>query len=819
MRISYNWIKDYLQTELDPHKVASIMTSIGLEIEGTGEWCAVKGGLEGIVIGEVISSARHPDADKLTVNMVNIGKGEPLNIVCGAPNVAAGQKVPVALAGSFVFKGEEKLEIKKSKIRGALSEGMICAEDELGLGTSHEGIMVLDPSAVPGTPASEYFRIEKDFIFEIGLTPNRIDSGSHFGVARDLAAYLTINEGLSIKPALPSVDGFRPDGTKQTFDITVENTRACPRYTGVNIFDVKIGESPGWLKTRLRAIGLNPINNVVDITNYVQYEIGQPLHAFDADRVAGGKVIIRNLPDKTRFITLDEAERELSERDLMICDQNEGMCIAGVFGGARSGVTASTRNIFLESACFNPVSIRKTARRHGLNTDASFRFERGTDPNITLWALKRAALLIQDMAGGRLQADFKDIYPGKTDNRVVEITYKNIDRLIGKKIPAETIRKILGLLEFSITSETPERLTLQVPSYKIDVSCEADVIEEILRIYGYNNIEVDSHVNSTLSYLSKPDRERVMNIVADTLSSNGFAEIMCNSLVPSAWFENNEDFDSRQLVLLANPLSSDLNAMRQSLLYGGLSSVAWNLNRQNIDLRLYEFGNCYFFSDKGTHAKRAENYSEKTDLDIFITGNRGRQSWNNPPVQTDFYFMKSYVELVLTRLGIVPESLTSVESRKRYFAESLAYSHNNQVIAESGKLSKAILKKFDIDQDVYYGHLEWDSIMKIIKNNRIQYRELPKYPAVRRDLALIVDNGIRFRQISDLAYRTEKNLLRNINLFDVYENEALGKNKKSYAVSFILQDELKTLTDKNIDKVMDNLIRIFEKELGAQIRR
>lgn len=819
MKISYNWIKDYLKIDLDPHKAAAILTAVGLEIEGTEEWCSVEGGLEGIVIGEVLTSTKHPDGDKLTVNIVNVGKGEPLNIVCGAPNVAAGQKVPVALAGSFVHKGEEKFEIKKSKIRGALSEGMICAEDEIGLGKSHEGIMVLDPSAIPGTPAGEYFKIEKDFIFEIGLTPNRIDSGSHFGVARDLAAYLAVNNGFQLSIELPSVDDFKSDRKKETFKIIVENAEACPRYTGVNIFDVTVGESPEWLKNRLRAIGLNPINNIVDITNYVQYEIGQPLHAFDADIVTGRTVIIKNLADKTKFITLDNTERELSGRDLMICNQKEGMCIAGVFGGVKSGVTASTKNIFLESACFNAVSIRKTARRHGLHTDASFRFERGSDPEITLWALKRAAILIRDIAGGKLSAEPIDICVERITRRVVAISYKNIERLIGKKISDDLIKRILVLLEFRIKAETSEMLTLEVPSYKIDVSCEADVIEEILRIYGYNNIEIDSHVNSTLSYLAKPDRERVMNIIADALTSNGFAEIMCNSLTPSAWFENNEDFDIKQLVLLANPLSSDLNAMRQTLLFGGLGSIAWNINRQNNDLRFYEFGNCYFLRDKKENSNRVDNYFEKTDLDLFITGNRGKQSWNNPEVKSDFYYMKSFVEMVLSRVGIDPGTLTFSESSKKYFAESVAYIHNSQVIAETGKLSNALLKKFEIDQDVFYGHIEWDTVLKLIKNNKIRYMELPKYPAVRRDLALLVGKSIKFMQITDLAFKTEKNILKDVNLFDVYENESLGNNKKSYAVSFILQDELKTLTDKNIDRVMDNLIRIFEKELGAQIRR
>jgi phenylalanyl-tRNA synthetase beta chain len=817
MKISYNWIKDYLNIDLDPHRVAAILTGIGLEIEGTEEWTSVKGGLDGIVIGEVLTSQKHPDADKLSVNTVNVGKGEPLNIVCGAPNVAAGQKVPVALVGATVFKGEESLEIKKSKIRGALSEGMICAEDEIGMGTLHEGIMVLDPSAVPGTPASDYFKVEKDFIFEIGLTPNRIDSGSHFGVARDLAAYLAVNDGLKAKPVLPSLDGFKPSKTKKTFEIIIENKKDCPRYSGINIFGVTIGDSPEWLKNRLRAVGLNPVNNIVDITNFVQHEIGQPLHAFDADMVTGNKVIIKTLPDKTKFTTLDNSERVLSAKDLMICNEKEGMCIAGVFGGAKSGVTGKTKNIFLESAYFNPVSIRKTARRHGLHTDASFRFERGADPNITSWALRRAALLICDIAGGELSADLTDVYPEKINNALVDVTYSNIKRLIGKELEPSLIKTILGLLDIKILGETHESLHLEIPACKVDVQKEADVIEEILRIYGYNNVETGSHVNSTLNFITRPDRERVMNLVAESLSANGFAETMCNSLTPASWFEDNVDFDSHQLVRLANPLSSDLNVMRQSLLYGGLNSIAWNINRQNYDLKLYEFGNCYFLK-KRDGAKPVDNYYEKTDLDLFITGNRGKVSWNNPAAPSDFYFIKSFVEMVLERVGVKTDTLTVTESAKKYFTESLLWIFNNQVVAETGKLSAQVLKQFGIDQDVYYGHIEWDLLLRMAKNHTIRYRELPKYPSVRRDLALLVSSEIKFERIRELACRTERKILKEVNLFDVYESESLGKNKKSYAVSFILQDEMKTLTDKNIEKVMGSFIRVFEKELDAQIR-
>lgn len=818
MKISYNWIKDYLKIDLDPHKVAEILTSIGLEIEGMNLWESIPGGLEGVVIGEVISSAKHPAADKLTVNLVNIGAEEPLHIVCGAPNVAAGQKVPVATPGTFIFKGDEKIEIKKSRIRGELSEGMICAEDEIGLGTAHEGIMVLDHNAVPGTPAANYFGIVRDYVFEIGLTPNRIDSGSHFGVARDLAAYLSVNQNFKDKAHLPSIEDFIPDRSRETFEIIIDNKKDCPRYTGVNIFGVKIEASPEWLKNRLRAIGQNPINNVVDITNFVQHEVGQPLHAFDADKITGKKVIVKNLVEKSKFITLDEVERELSSRDLMICNEKEGMCIAGVFGGSRSGVTGATTNIFLESAYFNPVSIRKTARRHALHTDASFRFERGADPGITSWALKRAAVLIRDIAGGTLSADIKDVYPEKINNAVIDVSYRNINRLIGKEIAPEIIKKILGLIDIGIVGDKGEGLVLEIPAYKVDVHKEADVIEEILRIYGYNNIGVDSHVNSTLSYIEKPDKEKVVGIISDALSANGFAEIMCNSLTPSAWFENSEDFDATHLVRLANPLSSDLNVMRQSLLFGGLSSIAWNINRQNHDLKLYEFGNCYFMRKDKQNSRRVDDYSEKTDLDLFITGNKGRQNWNLPSSPSDFYYMRSFVEMVLQRLGIRPEILVMNESLKKYYSESLSYSYQHKIIAEAGLITKNCAAGFGIEQEVYYGHIEWDLLMQMIKSHSIKYTELPKYPFVRRDLALLLDREIKFSQIRALAFRTERNILKEVGLFDVYESDSLGKNKKSYAVSFILQDELKTLTDKNIEKVMDNLIRIFKKEIGAEIR-
>lgn len=818
MKISYNWLKEYLKIDIEPHKLSEILTGIGLEIEGVEEWESVRGGLKGVVIGEVLTCKKHPDADKLSVTTVDIGGPEPLSIVCGAPNVASGQKVPVAVAGTTLYRGEETIELKKTKIRGEVSEGMICAEDELGLGEDHEGIMVLDSNAVPGTPASEYFNVVRDTIFEIGLTPNRIDSGSHFGVARDLAAYLSLNSSTGYAALRPSVDSFRPDSNTSGFQVIVENIRDCPRYSGITISDVKIGESPDWLKTRLRSIGLNPISNVVDITNFVQHEIGQPLHAFDADKVTGKKVIIRNLPDKTKFVTLDGIERSLSNRDLMICNEEEGMCIAGVFGGIKSGVTAGTRNIFLESAHFNAVSIRKTSKRHSLQTDASFRFERGTDPNITVWALKRAAILMKELAGGKISSEIIDIYPEKIENAAAEVSFRNIDRLIGKKIPRETIRRILGFLDFKILKENESSMLLDIPAYRVDVKLEADVIEEILRIYGYNNVEINSHVNSTLTYIEKPDTEKAVNTISDLLSSNGFAEIMCNSLNPAAWYEGDSDFDAGRLVILANPLSSDLNAMRQSLLYGGLNSVIWNINRQCYDLKLYEFGNCYFRNGNDTAVPSVNDYSERRSLDLFITGRTGKESWNNRTSPTDFYQIKSATEMIFSRLGIDIVLLANGESRKKYFSESITYLINNKLLAETGKLSKSMLSRFDIGQDVFYSHIEWDQVMKLIGRKSIRFAELPKYPAVRRDMAMLLDRDVKFIRIRDIAFRTERNVLRDVNLFDVYESDSLGANKKSYAVSFILRDDLRTLTDKNIDKVMDNLRRAFEKELDAKIR-
>ncbi|MBP8959225.1 MAG: phenylalanine--tRNA ligase subunit beta [Bacteroidales bacterium] len=817
MKISWNWIKEYLPVELDRHEAAEIITNVGHEIEEIEEWCMVEGGLDGIVIGKVLKSEKHPNADSLTLNIVDIGREKPLQIVCGAPNIAAGQVVPVALPGSKINKGDEKIEIKVSRIRGQVSEGMICAEDEIGMGTSHEGIMVLSPDAVPGTSAAEYFKIEKDYVFTVGFTPNRIDSASHIGIARDLSAYLAINRNMDIRLVIPSVADFNPKKTKKTFEVIIENTAGCKRYTALNIFDVEVAESPEWLKNKLKAVGINPINNVVDITNYVQYEVGQPLHAFDADMISGNKVIVKNLPDKTKFVTLDGIERELSSEDLMICNEKEGMCIAGVFGGIKSGVTDKTRNVFLESAYFDPVTIRRTAKRHGLNTDASYRFERGADPDITEWALKRAALLIKDIAGGKLLADIRDVYPVKIPHTIIDVSCDNINSLIGKKIDYDTIIKILTCLDIKIVSRNLPKMKLEVPPRKVDVKKTADVTEEILRIYGYNNVETDNHVNSILNFIQKPDRNKLINIVADLLAANGFSEIMCNSLVPSAWFENNPDFDNNALVKLANPLSSDLNSLRQSLLFGGLSVISRNINRQNYNLKFYEFGNCYFY-DSTRKGKKVDRYIEKTSLDLFMTGNRWKRSWNAPEMPVDIFYLKAFIEMALNRLGLNSGSLTTIESNKSYYSESIVYLANGRPIAEGGKISSLYREKFDIEKDVFYGHIDWDYLVDLAGKYSITYKELPKYPWVRRDLALLIDKKISFAQIKELAFRTEKYILKDVSLFDVYESELLGKEKKSYAVSFILQDEKRTLTDKQIDKVMNQLIKAFSDELGAKIR-
>ncbi|MEA1885759.1 MAG: phenylalanine--tRNA ligase subunit beta, partial [Bacteroidota bacterium] len=698
MKISYNWILDYLKTDKKPEELSTILTNIGLEVEGIEDWISIKGGLKNIVTGEVKICKKHPNADKLFLTTVDTGTGDHLRIVCGAPNVEAGQKVLVATPGAVLDYKGEGLEIKKSKIRGEVSEGMICAEDELGLGDSHEGIMVLPEDTPPGVPAHEIFHVEYDTIFEIGLTPNRIDGGSHFGVARDLNAYFNL-----FKPSyvsLPSVADFKVDNNSRHIPVIIENESDCLRYSGLTISGVDVKESPEWLKNRLKAIGLSPVNNIVDITNFVLHESGQPLHAFDADKIAGNRVIVKNLPDKTRFITLDETERELSENDLMICDEGKGMCIAGVYGGMGTGVNGHSHNIFLESACFNPVAIRKTARRHDLHTDASFRFERGSDPNITVWALKRAAILMKELAGGKISSEIVDVYPRKIKEKVVEVGYENITRLTGKEIKRKEIKKILSALDINISHSSRDSFTCTVPTYRVDVTREADVIEEILRIYGYNNIEIPNKVNSTLSFYDKPNKEKVINNISDMLSGAGFTEIMSNSLNPANWYRESPDFDNNSLVMLANPLSSDLDCMRQSLLYGGLNSISRNINRQNPNLRFYEFGTCYFLKSAPHPDKTVDNYLEKLDLDLFITGNKNPENWNNPTGETDFYSIKSVIEIIIKKLGFDYNSLNIRERKEDYYAESLEISVNDNLIAHFGKIKKPYLEKQEIKQDV-----------------------------------------------------------------------------------------------------------------------
>lgn len=816
MKISYNWLREYLNFDAGAEELSAILTGLGLEVEGIEEWVSVRGGMKGIVIGRVMTCGRHPDADRLSVTTVDVGGTEPLHIVCGAPNVAAGQLVPVALPGTMVFHGTEQFEIKRSKIRGQLSEGMICAEDELGIGTDHEGIIVLDSSARIGAPAADYFGVTSDTVFEIGLTPNRIDCSSHYGVARDLAAWFNLQK--PVRARLPEVTAFRKDRNDGAISITVESSDACIRYSGLTVRGITVGPSPAWLQSRLRAIGLNPINNVVDITNFVLHETGQPLHAFDAAAVTGNRVVVKKLPEKTKFVTLDGVERELSASDLMICNENEGMCIAGVFGGQKSGVTSTTRDLFLESATFSPVSVRRTSRRHDLHTDASYRFERGTDPEMTIYALMRAALLIRELAGGEIAGDIVDIYPSPVRKAVVRYSLDRMTRLIGKSIPVETVKTILYSLDIHITDETPDILTLEIPSYRVDVTREADVTEEVLRIYGYDNIGISSEMHSMLSHTDKPDREKVAANMAELLSGNGFAEIMCNSLTPAAWFETTSDFDTATIVRLANPLSSDLNVMRMSLLPGMLSTISWNINRQNSDLRLFELGNTYNRKTGRGTMEITDNFSERQMLAMAVTGNINGKKWNAAESQSGFFHIKAYTELVLSRFGITGREITAVQDNAGWFADGLKYSVGGVETASLGRVSKKYLAMFDIRQDVFYAEIIWENVIKIIKGRKIRYAELPKYPWVRRDLALLLDKSVSFNQIRDLAFKTERNILQVVDLFDVYESEAMGRDKKSYAVSFILHDERQTLTEKSIEKVMSGLIKAFEREFGATLR-
>lgn len=814
MKISYNWLREYINPIPSPQDTAKFLTGIGLEVESLEEQESIKGGLRGVIVGEVLTCVKHPNADKLSVTTVDLGNGQPVQVVCGAPNVRAGQKVPVATVGTTLYKGDESFTIGKSKIRGEVSEGMICAEDELGLGTAHDGIIVLDPSAKAGTPAAEYFKIESDFILEIGLTPNRIDAASHFGVARDLAAYMRQNQKVELR--LPDTSNFKTDNKNLSIPVEVINNEACTRYSGLTISGVEIKTSPEWLKNRLNAIGLKSINNVVDITNFVLHETGQPLHAFDADEIAGKKVVVRTLKEGTPFTTLDEVERKLSADDLMICNVNEPMCIAGVFGGIRSGVKETTKNIFLESACFNPVYVRKTARRHMLNTDASFRFERGTDPNITVYALKRAAILIKELAGGSISSEIVDVYPNPVADYEVALSYRNVNRLIGKEIDKNKIKNILASLDIKIVEETNDVLKLHVAPYRVDVRREADVIEEILRIYGYNNIEISDTVHSALSYINKPDKEKMVNLVSDLLSSNGFLEIMSNSLTRSSYYEN-EPGEDKELVRISNPLSSDLNCMRKDLLYGALEAVNYNINRKNPDLRLYEFGNIYNLTGKKSDNPH-DKYFEESRLMMLISGEKYEVNWNSPAARSNFYQLRAFVELVLKRLGFEIPALKYNTTGSGILSEGLDIVTSGKTLVSFGKVKKELCTRFDIKQEVFYADFSWDQLMKELKKHVTRFNGIPKFPEVKRDLSMVLEKSVTFDQIRLAAQKAERKLLKSIVLFDVYEGEKIAAGKKSYAVSFTLQDEEKTLTDQQIEKIMNNIQLTLERETGAQIR-
>lgn len=815
MKISYNWLKTYIDTELKPADMAEILTNIGLEVEGIESFQSVRGGLEGVVIGEVVSCSKHPNADRLTLATVNLGEGDPVQIVCGAPNVAPGQKVPVATVGATLYPDEKGFTIQKSRIRGEISNGMICAEDELGLGTSHDGIMVLDPETAPGTPAAAYFGVETDTIFEIGLTPNRIDAGSHLGVARDLTAFLGQQKDISVRR--PALDGFRIDNNELTIPIEVREKAGCVRYSGLTMKGVKVSESPEWLQNRLRSIGLTPINNVVDVTNFVLHESGQPLHAFDASKITGNKVIVRTLPEGTPFVTLDEQERKLRSSDLMICNQEEGMCIAGVFGGIGSGVTEHTSDIFLESACFDPVYIRKTARIHQLSTDASFRFERGSDPNLTVWALKRAAMLIKEIAGGTITSEVVDVYPEPVADFTVEVSFAHIDRLVGNPIDREIIRSILESLEIRVEQETTEGMTVRVPPYRVDVQREADVIEELLRIYGFNRVETGSSLRSTLSYSPRPDKEQLINSTSDLLTANGFYEMKSNSLTRSAYYDQGDQTDPTA-VRLHNPLSQDLALMRKNLLYGGLEAIAYNINRKHADLMLYEFGNCYFLNADAEGAALLNAYEEQFHLGLFLSGKSRPGNWFQEPEDASYFTLKRYVESVLTGMGIQPSALQKGGGGNTNYTDHQLYGIRDRNLVEFGTVSPDLLQQFDLKQPVYAAEFNWDHVMASLKGQQILFRPLPRFHEVTRDFSMMLDRGVTYESLRELAFRTEKKYLREVTLFDVYEGEKIEAGKKSYALTFTLLNEEKTLTDKQIDKIMLGLARAFEREFNAIIR-
>lgn len=820
MNISYNWLKEYVDFDLTPDEVAAALTSIGLETGSVEEVQTVKGGLEGLVIGEVLTCEPHPNSDHMHITTVNLGQGEPVQIVCGAANVAAGQKVVVATLGTKLYDGDECFTIKKSKLRGVESNGMICAEDEIGIGTDHAGIIVLPETAVPGTLAKDYYNIKSDYVLEVDITPNRADACSHYGVARDLYAYLVQNG----KPAAlkkPSVEAFAVDNHDLDIRVTVENSEACPHYAGVTVKGVTVKESPEWLQNKLRVIGLRPINNVVDITNYIVHAFGQPLHCFDADRIKGGEVIVKTLPEGTPFTTLDGVERKLNGRDLMICNREEPMCIAGVFGGLDSGSTETTKDVFLESAYFHPTWVRKTARRHGLNTDASFRFERGVDPNATLYCLKLAALMVKELAGGTISSDIKDVCAAPARDFRVELSYGKVHALIGKEIPAETIKSIVTSLEMKIVGETAEGLTLDVPPYRVDVQRDCDVIEDILRIYGYNNVEFSDNVKSNLSYQTPTDRSyKLQNLISEQLCGCGFNEILNNSLTRSAYYDNLSTYPVSHCVMLMNPLSADLNCMRQTLLFGGLESVEHNAKRKNGNIRFFEFGNCYDYNiDHKKEGETLAEFSEDYRLGLWVSGSRVDNNWAHPNEKSSVYELKAYVENILVRLGVNLQKVIFGNLANDIYSAGLSITTSSgRQLGTMGIVSPKICKELDIETDVYYAELSWTLLMKEIKKSKVTFSEISKFPAVKRDLALLLEKNVQFAEIEKIATESERKLLKDVALFDVYEGKNLPAGKKSYAVSFYLQDEGKTLNDKQIDAIMKKIQTNLEQKLGAQLR-
>jgi phenylalanyl-tRNA synthetase beta chain len=809
MKISYSWLKQFLNIDLNVVEVGEILTDLGLEVEGIEDFESVKGGLKGVVVGKVLTCEKHPNADRLKVTTVDLGTGEPVQIVCGAPNVAAGQKVPVATVGTKLYDDKgESFTIKKGKIRGEVSFGMICAEDELGLGDDHDGILVLDEETEVGVGAAELFEVENDKVFEIGLTPNRADAMSHLGVARDLRAGLIQMKNINKELITPSVSDFHVDERTFMIKVEVEDNTLVPRYAGITLTNLTIEESPTWLKNRLLAIGLKPINNVVDITNYILHGLGQPLHAFDAAKIKGDKIVVKTLPDGTKFTTLDGVERALHKDDIMICDgENNPLCIGGVFGGETSGVTDNTTSIFLESAYFNPVSVRKTAKRHALNTDASFRFERGINPDTVVYALKRAAILIKDIAGGKIVSDVTDIYPKKIEDFQVHLSYDKAFRLIGEKISTDTIKNILASLDIKINNQTESGLGLTIPSYRVDVTREADIVEEILRVYGYNNIKTSDKLNTSLSFSGK-NNEKYENIISGILVAHGFYETMANSLTTPDYVSLSENLSEEHNVKMLNALSSDLEVMRQSLLFSGLEAVAYNINRKNNNIKFFEFGKTYHKFQSG--------YTEQKHLSLVVSGKRWSEAWNVQNKVSDFFYLKGIVVSVLSRLGF--ENLKVTAAKNDIFSEGITISNKKIRLVEMGVVKNSILKSFGIKQEVLYADFNWDNVLEHAGNKKITVSQLSKYPEVKRDLALLLNEDVKFSDLYQAAFQSEKKFLKNIDLFDVYTGDKLPEGKKSYALSFILQDESKTLNDKQIDKIMSKLQQTFAKQFGAELR-